>query len=167
MPARDSSGRFIKGSGGGGSAIPKTGSFSQQIGQWAKNTSAKLQNIRRGVCIKLFGAVVFNTAVDTGRLRANWVFSESNADFTTTTATDKAGAGTVDKITTGVLGAGKYTTLFLSNSLPYSIKAERGGWNGPTKLVTDDGFSRTSPRGAVRINVIRFNRLIHIQAAAA
>lgn len=145
--------------------IPKNGNFKEQIGQWAKSTSAKLQNIRRGVCIKLFGAVVFNTAVDTGRLRANWVFSESKADYTTTTATDKAGAATVDKITTGVLGADKYTTLFLSNSLPYAIKAERGGWHGPTEKVTEDGFSKTSPRGAVRINVIRFNRLIQIQAS--
>ncbi len=53
--------------------------------------------------------------------------------------------------------------MFLTNNLPYAEVAEFGGWKGPTEKVTDEGYSRQSPAGMVRKNVVRFNQLIRVE----
>lgn len=131
-----------------------TGSFSAQVSQFSKGTRDKIEAVRRGVTLKLFGAVILDTPVLTGRLRGNWRVSEGKPVLDVTDRVDPSG-GTVMREVEGAVAASKGdTSLFLSNSLPYAARIEYDGWSH-TK----------APEGMVRRNVRRFNALVKIEAA--
>ena len=129
-------------------------SFSQQIASFGAHASERIQTVRRGVTIKLFSAVIRDTPVLTGRLRANWQLTEGAPATGTVdnTAPSKGGlsvpeAEQVNK-TTGD------TSLYLSNNLPYAGRIEF------------EGFSGKAPEGMVRRNVARFGRLIKVEISS-
>jgi len=124
-------------------------SFAAQVASFSLKTKSKLHRIRKGVLFKLFGAVIFDTPVLTGRLRANWRYSEGKPDFSTDHNEDKAGTATVAKVEAGVLESTGEVPVFLSNSLPYAARIEFDGWSH-TK----------APEGMMRKNVVRFNNLV-------
>lgn len=129
-------------------------SFTSQIARFSKGTKTKLQKVRRAVTIKLFGAVVMDTPVLTGRLRGNWRLSEGEPNLGITDREDKSGQEVMAEITAGVAASTGSIPIFLSNSLPYAARIEFDGWSH-TK----------APEGMVRRNVTRFNRLIELEAA--
>lgn len=123
-------------------------------GKFGGKTRDKLEQMRRGTVIKLFSAVIMDTPVLSGRLRANWKFSEGDLKLSTSQRTDKTGDSTLRQIEAGVLASTPGKPLFLSNSLPYAARIEYEGWSH-TK----------APEGMVRKNVARFNQLIKAEAA--
>lgn len=127
-------------------------SFTTEIGTFSKGTQTKVQSIRRGVIIKLFSAVILDTPVDTGRLRANWRLSEGKPDTGTSEAIDKSGGPTVAAMTQGVLASKGDATMYLSNNLPYAARIEFDGWSKVKQ-----------PFGMVRKNIARFNELIQVE----
>lgn len=127
-------------------------SFSADIGRFAKNTQKKIQKVRRGVTIKLLGAVIMDTPVLTGRLRGNWQLTEGQPADGELAIEDKAGNATVSKMQNGVIASTGDVALFLTNNLPYGPRIEFDGWSH-TK----------APLGMVRRNVARFNTLIKIE----
>lgn len=129
-------------------------SFSAQISQYSKGTRDKIDSIRRGVTLKLLGAVVMDTPVDTGRLRGNWRVSEGTPVLDATDRVDPSGAVVMNEINAAVQASTGDTAVYLTNNLPYAKRIEYDGWSH-TK----------APEGMVRRNVARFNRLIKVEVA--
>jgi hypothetical protein len=129
--------------------MARAGSFSQQVGSFARNSKAELQRKRKGITIGLMNAVVLDTPVLSGRLRANWNLSEGEPDKSTSEEVDKTGTITCEKIVTGVNATDGRKPVFLTNSLPYAFRIEFEGWSH-TK----------APEGMVRKNVARISSLV-------
>lgn len=129
-------------------------SFQAQIGSFGAKTVKRLHGIRRGVMIKLFGAVILDTPVLTGRLRANWKYSEGEPNRQALPDEDKSGSATIAKMQAGASASMGDVPVFLTNSLPYARRIEFEGWSRVK-----------APQGMMRRNVVRFGRLISIQAA--
>ena len=129
-------------------------SFSAQISQYSKGTRDKINRIRQGVTLKLLGAVVMDTPVDTGRLRGNWRVSEGTPVLDAVDRVDPSGAVVMNEINAAVQASTGDTAVYLTNNLPYAKRIEYDGW------------SRTkAPEGMVRRNLARFNQLIKVEVA--
>lgn len=130
--------------------------FAVSIKAWGDGSIQKVERTKRGIAIRLFSAVILDTPVDTGRLRANWQLSFDQDIQGVLALTDKAGAGTINKITVGITKHPKVGdgSIRLTNNLPYAARIEYEGWSH-TK----------APQGMVRRNVNRFGRLLKEQLA--
>ena len=129
-------------------------SFSAQISQYSKGTRDKMDRIRRGVTLKLLGAVVMDTPVDTGRLRGNWRVSEGTPVLDAAVRVVPSGAVVMNEINASVQASTGDTAVYLTNNLPYAKRIEYDGWSH-TK----------APEGMVRRNLARFNQLIKVEVA--
>lgn len=127
-------------------------SFSAQISQYSKGTRDKIDRIRRGVALKLLGAVVLDTPVDTGRLRGNWRVSEGTPVLDASDRVDPSGAVVMNEINAAVQASTGDAAVYLTNNLPYAKRIEYDGWSH-TK----------APEGMVRRNLARFNQLIKVE----
>lgn len=135
-------------------------SLERDIAKFAIKSNKNVEQVRRGVILKLFAAVINDTPVDTGRLRGNWQTSVRAPAKGVKTVDDKSGSLALSK-----LFSYDFTNkdAFLTNNLPYARVAEYGEWSGPTSKVTGKGYSRKSPAGMVRKNTRRFRLLIQKQ----
>lgn len=136
-------------------------SFSRDIAGFRKKTIKRTIDLKRAVSIKLFSAIIQDTPVETGRLRANWNTSLNIEDKATRSELDKEGALATALVESKAALADLNDALILCNSLPYARVAEFGEWSGPTDKVTGSGFSRKAPAGMVRKNVDRFKQLLN------
>lgn len=125
-------------------------SFTQDIANWSAKSSAKAQSVRRGVALKLFGAVVLDTPVLTGRARGNWRFSIGAANTDTIDRVDPSGQIVMQEIVTGVAQSTGDVSVTLANGLPYIERLE-------------NGYSDKAPEGMVRKNVTRFQQLVQAE----
>lgn len=123
--------------------------FGNSIGNFKNATMKDIADLKRVVAIGLFSAIVEDTPVLTGRLRANWNCSANEPDFKKTDLIDKEGSATIGKLEFVALGAEAEDAIYFTNSLPYAARIEFEGWSH-TK----------SPAGMVRKNVIRFKKLV-------
>ncbi len=130
-------------------------SFSAQVAAFGNGTAAKLQQIRKAVTLKLMGAVVMDTPVLTGRLRANWQVSQGAPLRQTDETTDPDGGMVTREIVAEVGASDGSQDMFLTNSLPYAARIEF------------DGYSGKAPEGMLRRNVRRFNQLVSVETAKA
>lgn len=126
-------------------------------------TNAKHEKIVRGTTIALFNAVIMDTPVDEGRLRGDWQTTVGQPATGNTGIEDKAGAAAMAEVTKNTPSAVGIET-HLTNNMPYCEVVENGDYNGPTELVTADGYSKKAPQGMVKKNVDRFKKLIEEQA---
>ena len=126
------------------------GSFSQQIGQFKVGSLASAERFRRGVVLKLFGAVILDTPVDTGRLRGNWRTSQDDPALDPIERDDKGGAAAIAEVQNNMGdGTHKSTSTFLANNLPYAARIEY------------EGYSKVkAPQGMVRKNVARIEQIL-------
>ena len=129
-------------------------SFSAQISRYGKGTRDKIDRLRRGITLKLLGAVVMDTPVLSGRLRGNWRVSEGTPVLDAVDRVDPTGAVVMSEITAAVQASTGDTAVYLTNNLPYAKRIEYDGWSH-TK----------APEGMVRRNVARFNQLIKVEVA--
>ena len=88
-----------------------------------------------------------------GRFRANWNCHVGSANRTTTENVDPTGSIAIANVVSECSGATASQSLFLTNSLPYSIKLEY------------EGHSSQAPQGMVRLNVARFRKIIKKELA--
>lgn len=113
-------------------------SFSVDLSRLVKKAKGQQEAAVRKVAIETFSRVVMKSPVDTGRFRGNWVAAIGAYSGVTTTDVDPSGRGTVGKIAAAVAGMPiNGASIFLTNSLPYSIRLEYG-------------YSRQAPAGMVR-----------------
>lgn len=126
--------------------------FTQQITTWGTKTADKLQGIRRGVTLKLFGAVILDTPVLTGRARANWRVQIGAPELAVADREDQSGGVALAEVNAAVIKSDGDQPVTLANNLPYIKRLE-------------EGYSKQAPAGMVRKNVARFARLIRIEVA--
>lgn len=120
-------------------------SFTVDLSRLVETAKGKTDLVVKKVMLETFSKVIYKSAVDTGRFRANWIVGYSSPDRTTSLDTDKSGAGTIGRITSEITGAkldGK--SIYLTNSLPYSLRLE-------------NGYSQQSPQGMVKITLMEIS----------
>jgi len=121
-------------------------SFASDVEAYAKKAGASLDETSRAIVLELFGSVIKDTPVDTGRAKGNWQ-----------TTIGAPASGTVDRLgesealadvsqQTASFGAGK--VIYLSNNLPYIYRLEYDGW------------SDQAPAGMVRKNIARIQQIV-------
>lgn len=121
-------------------------SFSQQIKMWRKKVDKQLSDQKREIILRLFRAVIYDTPVLEGTLRANWRCSANSPQVT---AIDYRPAEAVMKEIQAVLdGALLADTIYLRNNLPYAYAIE---YLGHSRVK--------APQGMMRKNVARFNTI--------
>lgn len=129
--------------------------FKDSVGKFAENSKSRVNQIKQGVCIKLFSAIIKDTPVLSGRLRGNWQFSKNAPIETTTTRTeDSHGSAVTNDAIQVILGTSRDDAVYMVNNLPYAHRIEYDGWSHDK-----------APTGMVRQNVARFNQLLAQQAA--
>lgn len=125
------------------------GDFGKSVGGFCQRTSKQVNDDKRAVAIMLFSAIISDSPVLTGRLRANWNCSLNGPDFSISDATDTDGNRTIGAMQLTALQAKGDDGIYLTNSLPYAARIEYEGWS-----------SIKAPAGMVRKNVIRFKQLL-------
>lgn len=126
------------------------------IGAYSVRFNDRLGVFKRAVLLKLFGSVIKDTPVDTGRLRGNWTFETSiNGSPNSLATEDKSGGVTVAKVAADIDQHVSHKDGFacLSNSMHYAYRIEYEGWS---KIK--------APEGMVRKNIIRISGILKRQA---
>lgn len=124
---------------------------SVNVGAYAQRFNGRMSIFKRGVLIKLFGAVIKDTPVLTGRLRANWMFGKGQPTSGTTGSIDDPTTKVVSDVQSQVTA--KDETYSLTNNLPYVNRIE---YHGHSKVK--------APEGMVRRNIVRIGRILKEQA---
>lgn len=111
--------------------------FGLDLKKACEKAKGQTELVARKVMLDLFSRVIMKSPVDTGRFRANWNVGYGSPDKTTTQSTNSALGKVTQEISTARLGG----SIYLSNSLPYSIRLENG-WSGQ------------APAGMVRLSLV-------------
>lgn len=127
--------------------------FTIALDAFAKEAPDKARTVVRKVAQEAGARVVLRSPVDTGRFRANWAAGVGAPNLTTTLATDKAGQGTIAKLTSAALRWDGEGDIYVTNSLPYAQRLEYG-------------YSKQAPAGMVRITVAEFQTMVDAAAKA-
>ena len=123
-------------------------SFSADVSKFATSATKRVERVRRAVIVELFGSVIKDTPVLTGRLRGNRQAS-IGAPLTGELPLRGEGAALaeVQQVASAVKGD---QTAFMRNNLPYAHRIEFDGWSH-TK----------APAGMMRKNVARILRIVN------
>ena len=137
--------------------IIKLGNLGKELNSILKNIEQselkKADRALRATIIDVWGKVITETPVDSGRARGNWFIDDTFNPSKTGASLKRKGANYVNSRTgSGLLGK----TKFLYNNLPYIKKLEFGGYSGSPTEKTINGFSRLAPNGMVRKNLAKF-----------
>lgn len=115
-------------------------SFALDLGSFARKAGQNADKAVKKVCFDLTRAIIFDTPVDTGRLRGNWQASIGIPIGSTLEKTDKGGGDTLTLAMSAINNAPK-NIFYLTNNLPYAYRVEFEGWS-----------KVKAPKGMVRIN---------------
>lgn len=132
--------------------MAKLGTISVAVGSFRAKAKGNFAKLKKAVCIKLFSAVIKDTPVLSGRLRANWQLTFQAPASGTVAGTEDPTQSVTSAVSQGVTE--KDGTVYLSNNLPYAARIEYEGWSH-TK----------APKGMVRRNMIRIAQNLEAQAA--
>ena len=110
-------------------------------------TTKKMETLIKKSVFDLTSAIISNTPVDTGRARANWQVSFNKPIEDKLDTLDKSGNVTISKANDKILNNKVPTTYYITNNLPYIMRLEYG-------------WSKQSPAGMVRINLLKFNQIL-------
>ena len=116
--------------------------FALDLKKACDKAKGQTELVARKVMLDLFSRVIMKSPVDTGRFRANWNVAYGSPDTSTTEAKDKSGSASVGKMQKQVISAPMGGSVFLTNSLPYSMRLEYDSW------------SKQAPAGMVRLSLV-------------
>jgi len=125
--------------------------FSLDVSKFCEDAKENNCEIIRATAIALFRSVILGTPVDTGRARANWFASGASASNEINESGDKSGNVTIEEMTTRVQALKDSEVIQLTNNLPYIKRLE-------------DGYSGQAPAGMVKVNILRFEKLLAAEA---
>lgn len=120
--------------------------FALDLKRFASKTGDSLEETRRNFIIKLYGAIIDRTPVDTGRLKNNWLTSVATPNRKILKGFDKSGSKAKKRVEAN-LGEGD-VAVYMSNNLPYAVAIEEGH------------SKENAPDGMVKINVERFESIM-------
>ena len=136
--------------------------FALDIQKFADSFIDGVEDAVRGTAIALGDAIVDSSPVDEGRFRGNWFATGQQPSTRVTSNTDKSGTGTKKKMQSVIMGLKDWSVITITNNLPYAEVIEFGGYKDGPK--TTGGYSKQAPQGVVRINTMRFNKLLADEA---
>ena len=137
------------------------GDFSLAFKNINDKTDKQLNRIIKKTVFDVEKEIISNSAVDTGRYKANWQVTLNTPVTSTIDAEDKTGNTTIAKNKAVIFNNPIPLVYWITNNLDYAMKAEYGLWTTkPSTAKTIGGYSRTSPNGAVRITLQRFNKFL-------
>lgn len=123
------------------------GPFELQLRAFAEKAGANAELITRKVIIDIWAELIERSPVDTGRFRANWIYSlnakASGTVETAGTTLAPSPAPGPPEIAPGAFGA----VHFLTNNLPYAQRLETG-------------HSNQAPSGLVGLTIIRWQEIV-------
>lgn len=149
--------------------------FHRNINRFAQKTKMRMGHFRRGVLIKLFSSIVFDTPVgnvDTwnisdaqkkklkkdgyvgGRLRGGWQTAIGKSPRKQIERIDAGGGAVIAEMTGIVSNSKDADKVYFVNRVPYASRIEYDGWSH-TK----------APQGMVRKNIRRIRALVKKQLA--
>lgn len=115
-------------------------SFALDLSRMCAKAGGRVDVVVRKVIFELFRRVILRSPVDTGRFRGNWYVGIGAMNGATDDGTDKTGAATVSRVSSGVMTFPLGQSIWLTNSLPYAQSLEYG-------------YSKQAPAGMVRLSV--------------
>jgi len=123
------------------------GDFSLSMDNLLKQVNGNVENVVKKSVIDLTSAIIKDTAIDSGRLRANWQVSfnqplESELD---NKDISKDGKNTALKNKRLIADTKIPLIYWIQNNLPYAEKIEYGA------------SKQNNSMGMVRVNILRFN----------
>lgn len=124
-------------------------SFSADLRRVSTKLGTSLDQTRRAVIVELYGSVILDTPVDTGRARGNWQTSVGQPVGGVIARDDKGGSAATAQVSSNLGKLGD--TVFMSNNLPYIEGLE-------------EGDSKQAPAGMVRKNFARIQAILRAKA---
>ena len=138
-------------------------SFTLDVKAFCEKAKKNPETVMRAVSLKLFSAIIQASPVDTGRFRMNWQAAGPTPRGGIVAGEDKTGSSATASAQTFITNSAAWQEFTLTNNLPYANVIEFGGYpgDGPNTI---GGFSKQAPNGCVRVNVMRFQRLLDEEA---
>lgn len=121
------------------------GDFSLSMNELLKQANGNVENVVKKSVFDLTSAIIKDTAVSSGALRANWQVSFNQSIDSKVDNLDVTGNETITKVATQINNNKVPLVYWIQNNLPYAEKIEYGG------------SPQNNRRGMVRINILRFN----------
>lgn len=119
-------------------------SIIDEFNKFSQASEAEAERIIRGTAISLFGAIITDTPVISGRLRGNWQTSTGKPKTSQLNRDDKSGAAASSEAASVANGFKIADNLYLANNLIYAE-------------VIENGNATHRPQGMVKRNVQAFN----------
>jgi hypothetical protein len=135
-------------------------SFESDLEKYFTKTSKKLDDVSYNATVLVFSAVVFNTPVETGNLRGNWIPSVNNPITEPRELLDPTGEIVIDEIKVTVQ---PLSLNILTNNLVYAPVIEYGLYPYPTKKNTgrtQGGYSIQAPFGMIAPNILNWELFV-------
>lgn len=130
--------------------------ISQEIINFEKKVKSKSLAVIQKAITKLSDDIVYDTPIDTGRLRNNWIPSINKGVNQSNIGTDKSGSKVKEAVREATLAMKLGDTYYFTNNLIYAKQVEFGLYPAGPKIV--NGFSAKSPKGMVRVNLLRWSK---------
>lgn len=131
-------------------------SFSDDIARFRSRAMHKVREVKRRSALDMFTSIIISTPVDKGVLRNNWFVSiglpTSYKDDEL--VGDDGGAAAIKLVELELQRTSVIQDIFFTNNLPYAARIEF------------DGHSWRKPEGMVRINLVRWNKIVATHAKA-
>lgn len=140
-------------------------SFTTEVRAFATKTGISIDKVVRKVVIDMTREIVSMTPVDTGHARSNYFWGVQRVS-SVDPAMSKNGSPSITRAMAFASTIKAGGVVYLTNNLPYIMRLEYGGYNGPTEKVTADGFSRQATAGMGRIAVARIQAQVDAIARA-
>ena len=118
-------------------------SFAANLNKLCERAKDKAHIVVRKTAFELQGMMIDMSPVDTGRFRSNWAVGLGAINTSADAAPDKTGDAAKGRAQAALQGWKPGQTIYLSNSLPYALRLERG-------------WSQQAPSGVVRLTVQRY-----------
>jgi hypothetical protein len=120
--------------------------FASDMAKFAKLTNSSLDEAGRAIALELFGSVIKDTPVKSGRAKGNWQTSIARPKESEVDRTGEGPALSELSAEVGKFSMGKL--IWLSNNMPYIYRLEFLGW------------SQQAPSGMARKNVARIQSIV-------
>jgi len=122
-------------------------SLTTDLQRIAQRNKAKMVKVAQNSLMRIGGAIVLRSPVDTGRFRANLLSAYGLPDTGSAETFDKSGSAAIGKLKSSlaVLDTGQF--FYFTNSLPYAERLEYG-------------WSQQAPGGMVRVSVASWQSIV-------
>lgn len=114
--------------------------FAADLNKLCERAGDKAALVVRRAALELQSGMIEKSPVDTGRFRSNFQCGIGAMNTDTSAAPEKSGSSALGRTETTLQGWKPGQTIWLTNSLPYAARIERG-------------WSQQAPTGVVRLTV--------------